>query len=243
MQPVHARFLLLMTLVAAAALSACGDEVTDPDGLIQSAEAEAVTRSARALPSLAGLVDGLAPEDDRSRATLFRARELWDAGSAVDDPRGAARRRLAVGYALPVLMEMIPEPEWVDARDRLDDWIATANSMLQHLSVPRVETRLDAAVRHLERSDAAYSERNRVYHLLLASSELVETTPGYVARTMAADARAAVQSAREREPRPEERVLDRAERLKDWAVLAVEEGEYLLAIQRAYYAIQLVGGE
>ncbi|NIP83486.1 MAG: hypothetical protein GWM90_31365, partial [Gemmatimonadetes bacterium] len=50
-----------MTLVAAAALSACGDEVTDPDGLIQSAEAEAVTRSARALPSLAGLMDGLSP--------------------------------------------------------------------------------------------------------------------------------------------------------------------------------------
>ena len=232
-----------MTLVATVALSACGDEVTDPDGLIQSAEAEAVTRSAQALPSLAGLMDGLEPEDDRNRATLFRARELWDAGTAVDDPRGSARRRLAVGYALPVLMEMIAEPEWVDARDRLDDWVATASSMLQHLSIPSVENHLDAAVRHLERSDAAYSERSRVYHLLLASSELVETTPGYVARIMTAEAQTAVQAAREREPRPKERVLDRAERLKDWAVLAVEEGEYLLAIQRAYYATQLVGGE
>ncbi len=106
-----------------------------------------------------------------------------------------------------------------------------------------METRLDAAARHLERSDAAYSDRSRVYHLLLASSELVETTPGYVARTMTEDARSAVQSAREREPRPDDRILDRAERLKDWAVLAVEEGEYLLAIQRSYYAIQLVGGE
>ncbi len=188
-------------------------------------------------------MDGLSPTDDRSRATLFRARELWDAGTMVDDPRGAARRRLAVGYALPVLLEMVPEPEWVDARDRIDDWVATANSMLQHLSIPRVETRLDAAARHLERSDAAYSDRSRVYHLLLASSELVETTPGYVARTMTEDARSAVQSAREREPRPDDRILDRAERLKDWAVLAVEEGEYLLAIQRSYYAIQLVGGE
>ena len=232
-----------MTLVAAGALSACGDEVTDPDGLIQSAEAEAVNRSARALPSLTALMDGIDPPEDRSRATLFRARELWDAGTAVDDPRGAARRRLAVGYALPVLMESLPEPVWVDARDRVDDWVATANSMLQHLSIPRVQTRLDAAARHLERSDAAYSDRSRVYHLLLASSELVETTPRYVARTMAAEAQAAVIAAGERNPRLPDRVLERAERLKDWAVLAVEEGEYLLAIQRAYYAMQLVGEE
>jgi hypothetical protein len=239
---VRARFLLLMTLAPATLMVAgCGDEVTDPDGLIQSAEAEAVARSAGALPSLVSLMEATEPTDDRSRATLFRARELWDAGTAVDDPRGAARRRLAVGYALPVLLEQIPEPEWVDARGRVDDWVATASSMLQHLSIPGVEERLDAATRHLERSDAAYSDRSRVYHLLLASSELVETTPRFVARTLVADAQAQVQEAGVREPRLPDRVMERAERLKDWAVQAVEEGEYLLAIQRAYYAIQLVG--
>lgn len=236
------RFFLPMTLATAlAALTACGDDVTDPDGLIESAEAEAVVRSAEALPLLPTFLEPAADAGERERATLVRARELWDAGSAIDDPRGSARRRRAVGYALPVLLESVPPEDWAAARTRMEDWLVTASTMMRHLSMPQVEQRLAAATRQLARADRAGSEHSRVYYLLLAGSELVETTPRFVARSMAREAEGAVGRARAAagDDLPVAS-LERAERLKDWSTRAVEEGDYLLAIQRAYYAIQLV---
>ena len=198
-------------------------------------------RSAEALPLLSEFLDMGADAGPRHRAMLQSARELWDAGTAGDDPRAAARRRLAVGYALPVLLEVVPPEEWTASRERIDAWLVTVNSMMQHLSLPPVEARIEAARHQLSRSDAAVSERSRAYHLLLAGSELVETTPRYVARTMVLDAARAVARASEVTADPiQATTLRRAQRLKDWSATAVEEGEYLLAIQRAYYAIQLV---
>ncbi len=115
--------------------------------------------------------------------------------------------------------------------------------MLRHIDMPEVQLRLETAERYLRRADASMTERGRAYNVLLATSELVETTPRHVARTMTASAGRAVEGASSRSEKPlSRRTLERAERLKDWAVAAVEEGEYLLAIQRAYYAIQLVEG-
>lgn len=231
-----------MTLATAlATLTACGDDVTDPDGLIDSAEAEAVVRSAEALPLLPVFLEPGDSAGDLARATLLRARELWDAGTAIDDPRGSARRRLAVGYALPLLVETVPAHEWGTARQGMEAWMVTASGMLQHLSMPEVEARIEAASQQLRRADRASSDRSRVYYLLLAGSELVETTPRFVARSMTRDAESAIRTAAARSDAPlPAATLERAERLKDWSVQALEEGEYLLAIQRAYYAIQLV---
>ena len=241
---MRTRILLSTTLaLTLAGLSACGDDVTDPASLAESAEAEAVMRSAAALPSLVSLMSEADPaDDDRARATLLRARELWDAGTVVDDARGSARRRLAINYALPVLRQTVAAEEWVAFREGLEDWVETAESMLRHLSLPPVERRIVLARSYMDRSDAAATERSRQYYDLLAASTLVETTPRYVARALAAEAERAVSAAVERSGPSglPARDLERAERLKDWAVRAVEEGEYLLAIQRAYYAIQLV---
>lgn len=236
------RFLLLMMLApAAAVLTACGDSVTDPDGLANSAEAEAVMRSAEALPLLSQFLDDHGGLDGPERETLFRARELWDAGTATGDPGGADRRRLAVGHAVPVLLQAVPAHEWDLARERLGDWMATAGGMLRHVSLPEVEARIGAADDQLRRSDAAATERARIHHLLLAGSELVETTPRYVARSMTREAESALQRADRATDDPiPATTLERAQRLRDWASRAVEAGEYLLAIQRAYYAIQLV---
>lgn len=233
--------LLPLTLACAPFLGACGDDVTDPAALLDAAEAEAVLRSAEALPLLPTLLESVEAPDTRDRATLLRARELWDAGS-VDQPRSAVRRRLAVGYALPVLLAETPPERWPEVRDRLDDWVETVNGMLEHLSLPRVEASLRAAERQLARADRSATERSRVYYLVLAGSELVETTPRWVARTLSAEAEVAVGVALEDSEHPE-RTLERAERLKNWAARAVEEGDYLRAIQRAYYALQLVEGE
>lgn len=228
--------LLASTIVA---LGACDDDLTDPDGLTESAEAEAIMRSAAALPLLPRYIDA-ADAETMDRASLRRARELWDAGMAVDDTRADSRRRLAVRHALPTLLETVPDEEWLASRQRLDEWLATASSMLRHLELPMVETRVRTARRHLTRSDGATSERDRAYHLLLAGSELAATTPRFVARDMARDAERAVQRAAASDDPPPASVMKRAERLKDWSARAVEDGEYLLAIQRGYYAIQLV---
>ena len=226
--------------IALLATGACGDDVTDPEGLLESAEVEAVMRSAEALPTLPELLDRVAPTGPRERATAVRARELWGSGGRTDDGRGEARRGLAVRYALPLVIGSFGPGDWAGFRDRTEDWILTAESMLRHLTLPEVERRLAAARRHLATSDRSRVEEDRIYYLLLAGSVLVETTPRCVARSLAD--RAGHVLGRER---PDARGdagepdLERAWRLKDWADRAVQEGEYLLAIQRAYYAIQL----
>ncbi|MEJ2503776.1 MAG: hypothetical protein P8177_10775, partial [Gemmatimonadota bacterium] len=127
---------LALTLAGAAA---CGDDVTDPTSLVESAEAEAVMRSAEALPTHSGLIQAVEPGDEHARATLLRAIELWDGGTARDDRTGARQRRMAISYALPILTEDLTGDAWSDARARVDEWIRTAGSMLEHLSIPRVE--------------------------------------------------------------------------------------------------------
>lgn len=234
-----------LLILALAGLAGCDDDVTDPDAFLESAEAEAVMESARQLPTLPDLLAEASPGNVRERAILLRAQELW-AGGALTDGRADSRRRLAVGYALPVLVGSVPEEEWSAARDGLEEWMVTVERMLRQIALPEVQERIVAAERYLARSDASAGEdRRRRYYLLLAMSELVETTPRFVAVTLVEEASRAV--SRRGQPDqdaagPTERTMERAERLKDWAEQAVVEGEYLLAIQRAYYAIQLVEG-
>ncbi|MGK7310884.1 MAG: hypothetical protein ACN0LA_01470 [Candidatus Longimicrobiales bacterium M2_2A_002] len=233
-------FLPAILTLALAGLYGCGDDVTSPDALLESAEAEAVMRSARALPMLPDLANRAAPVDGRDRAVLVRAGELWAAG-AVESDRADAHRRLAIGYALPVLVESLADADWAGVRGRMDDWIVTVEAMLQHLELPEIEDRVRGARRLLARSDAVPADaRRRGYYLMLAMSELVETTPRFVAVRLvrdAGDALARASAAEGTDPS-----LQRARRLKDWAERAVVEEDYLLAIQRAYYAIQLVEG-
>ena len=150
-------FFLPATTGAALALlvTACGDDVTDPGALLASAEAEAIVRSAAALPSLGTLIEVFEPAGDADRATLLQAHELWTAGTAADDERGRAQRRVAVRHASPILARTVPGEEWVEVRERLDRWIGTADLMLEHLRLPEVDDRIAAARRYLQRADAA----------------------------------------------------------------------------------------
>lgn len=243
MRPLRPLSGLLKTLLIGTllALPACGDEVTDPDALLDSAEAEAVLRSASALPSLPVVIDRAGdPADPADRTALFRAQELWNAGVSADDGRARARRRLAVGYATDPLARALAPSDWDAVERDLQEWSATAESMLRHIALPRVATRLADARVHLGRAAASTDPSSRGRALLLAGAELVETTPRFVARSLAAEADAAVGRALTRAADPDAVHLRRAVRLKDWSARAVESGDYLLAIQRAYYALQLV---
>lgn len=240
--------LTLLTLLGiaalAAALTACGDDPLGPDARFDLIEAEAVMESAAALPSLPEITASATAVDPGQAATLVRAQELWIAASAASRTRGSAQRRLAAGYAAPALAVAVPAEDWVAVRTRIDRWLGTAARMTQQLSMPTVEARLDDARRNLVRADAAPTTESRVYHLLLAASDLTETTPRFIATTLTHDAALAVQRA---EARADEdagaRSLARARRLADWAVQALEEEDHLRAMQRAYYAKQLVEGQ
>jgi hypothetical protein len=249
-------YLLSATLTFAfLGLYGCGDEVTDPDAFLESAEAEAILQSARALPMLPSLAERVTPATAREEAVLLRARELWAAGTD-GAPRADAMRRRAAEYALPVLLEAMPPEEWADVRSAAEDWIGTAERMLQHLSLEPVQERVQTARRYLTLSDRAATDRSRAHYLLMALSELTATTPRFVARAMVRDAAAALSRVappsadtgprsgglHDRAGGPGERAMERAVRLKEWAEQAVAEGDYLLAIQRAYYAMQLVEG-
>lgn len=242
MRPLFRPTTLAITALAVLVV-ACDDDVTDPDALLESAEAEAVLRSAASLPALPVVIDRAGdPRAPHDRTALYRAQELWAAGVAAGDPRGAARLRVAVRYAAPVLAETLPAREWDEVRRGLLDWIGTADAMLRHLALPEVERRIELARAHLRRADAAPDADSRARALLLAGAELNATTPRAVARTLAARADAAVRAAGRNARDPEDPALRRARRLSAWAARAVAEGDDLLAIQRAYYAIQLVEG-
>ncbi len=235
-----------ITAALAVGLAGCGDDPVQPDALFEFVEAEAVVRSAAALPTLSEIVLDAPVTDPIQRATLDLAHQLWVAGSARAHIAGPAQRRSAVTQAGPLLAELVTDEEWAVLRVRTDEWTAIAEGMLRHLSIPAVEYRLASARRHLARSDDATSREDRVYHVLLAMSDLVETTPRFVARALVDRATrlvaAADGAAREDLDETASAALERARRLADWAARAMEDGDDVRAIQRAYYAIQLVEG-
>jgi hypothetical protein len=234
---------MIGAVVLLAAFAACGDDPTRPHELFEFVEADAVRSSAAALPSLAEIARRTPSSDPSHRAALVLAQQLWASGAGGETLRGAAQRRAAAAYAAPVLADLVSDDDWEAARLRADGWMASAAGMLRHLSLPAVEARLASAREHLDRSDAATLGEARVYHFLLALSDLVETTPRFVARSLVDDAAAAVARARRGEAGTVgSAALERASRLADWAARALDEEDHVRAIQRAYYAIQLVEG-
>lgn len=232
--------------VLVAGLTACGDDPFDPNARFDHTEAEAVMRSAAALPSLPAIVASATITDPGQGAILVRAQELWLAGAVAVDARGPAQRRIAAGYAAPILAAAVPSDEWGRVRADVDQWLVTASRMVQQLPMPIVEARIDDALNNLARADGAAAPETRAYHLLLASSDLLETTPRFVARTLARDAAIAVRRAEARAARAaddrRDRSLERARRLADWAAEALADEDHVRAIQRAYYALQLMEG-
>jgi hypothetical protein len=234
--------IALMTAALAAVLTACGDDPVRPDELFEFVEADAVARSAAALPSLGELAVRAPTVQPSQRATLVLAQQLWAAGAASDLPTGATQRRAAAGHAAPVLAELLTDDDWSTVRVRAEEWMGMAESMLHHLSLPAVEHRIASARRYLGRADDATSDEARVYHVLMALSDLVETTPRFVARGLVGDAAAAVRRAEANGTAVSGAELERARRLAEWAARAEEQEDHVRAIQRAYYAIQLVEG-
>jgi hypothetical protein len=238
------RSLPLFSLVTAALLvgvAACGDDPVQPDIFAGFAEAEAALRSASALPSLGEVVGGTPAASPARRAALIRAQELWSGSAPPHGRDGLAQRQRASALAAPILAELRTPEDLLSIRGRVDEWARTVELLTAHLVLPAVQERLRAARIQLARADGATTADLQVYHVLLAMSELVETTPAFVARALVDEADRAVGRAESAlDAGPAEDNVARARRLADWSARAVDEADYLRAIQRAYYAIQLV---
>ncbi|MEJ2679540.1 MAG: hypothetical protein P8174_10760 [Gemmatimonadota bacterium] len=235
-------------MIALPFLAACEDAVTDPDEVMVASEAAAVLRSAADLPTLPGIITETLADSaglpDSARYTLHSADELWARAAVENDLVRAARwRSRAVSMAAPYLAVQLDSARLGDLRQQLREWIEMASGMLKHFRLPEVEQALDDAAAQLARSEVAEvrgQHETAVWLALSAQSRLVDTTPRVVARRMSDMATARYRADTSRGVTFDERTRQRVERLVSGAREALDRQDYLRAIQRAYYANQLL---
>jgi hypothetical protein len=238
----------LLATIAFPFLTACEDTVTDPEEVMMASEAAAVLRSAADMPTLPGLIGGVLADSanlpDPARYTLHSADELWARAAVENDLVRATRwRGRAVSLAAPYLAARLDSAELANLRQRLRSWIDMASGMLKHFRLPEVEQALDDAAILLARSEVAEvrgEHGTAVWLALSAQSRLVDTTPRVVARRMSDMASTRYRVDVARGVTFDDRTQQRVERLVSGAREALDQQDYLRAIQRAYYATQLL---
>jgi hypothetical protein len=238
----------VLAAIALPYLTACEDTVTDPEEVMMASEAAAVLRSAADLPTLPDIVGGVLADSaglpDSVRYALHSADELWARAAAENDLVRAARwRGRAVSMSAPYVAPHLDGARLVDLRHRLRSWIDTASGMLKHFRLPEVEQALDDAASLLARSEVAEvrgAHETAVWLALSAQSRLVDSTPRVVARRMSDMAATRYRQDEARGWTADDRTRQRVERLVSGAREALDREDYLRAIQRAYYATQLL---
>ncbi len=238
----------LLATIALPLLSGCEDTVTDPEEVMVASEAAAVLRSAADLPTLPDVIGNVLADSASVpasvRYTLHSADELWARAAAENDLVRAARwRDRAVSLAAPHLTASLDSARLTALRHQLRGWIDVASGMLKHFRLPEVEQALDDAAGLLARSEVAEVRGEHaaaVWLALSAQSRLVDSTPRVVARRMSDMALERYRADEARGVTLDERTQQRVERLVSGAREALDRQDYLRAIQRAYYANQLL---
>ncbi|HEX7119438.1 MAG TPA: hypothetical protein VF212_11655 [Longimicrobiales bacterium] len=246
-----ARRPLFRTALAATLAAACADAPTEPMALVVAAETEAALQVSRSLPTLPRLVQRLtasgALEPDAAEA-LASARSLWlDAEAAADPETARALRRDAITRAAPAVARALGPAGLAEVEAGLRRWVELAGAAVGGAELPGVAAALAAGRVRLGAAEAARRDGRleRAAALLLeAADRLRETTPRAVAQRLIHRAEEAL-AAERRRARPEAAADDvarrRAERLLHGAREALDAGDPVRAIRRAYYARQLLG--
>ncbi|HEX6937870.1 MAG TPA: hypothetical protein VF158_00550 [Longimicrobiales bacterium] len=249
--PTATRSPCLPILLAAALAAACTDAPTEPLALVVAAETEAALRVAEALPTLPQVVDRLVAAgrlDPADAATLAAARSLWVEADGVADAASARLlRRRAYAQAAPAVARALGPAGLAEAETGLRRWIELAGAAASGAELPGIAAAL-ADGRALLAAAQSARQRGRSDReaalLLEAADRLRETTPGAVARRLILQAEEALEARRgAAAPGAMERdaAWRRAERLVDGAREALEAGDPVRAIRRAFYARQLLG--
>lgn len=235
---IHLHLLLIrFSLGAAIALgvTACQD-ASDPTALLMGEDAHPAVQLAAELPSLPGLAGRGAVE-----GRIPGAIDAWIGSWGLPAEQGDTRRSAAYAAAAGPLAEALGAEGVAEAFRRLEVALAGAGRLDPH-ALPKAVAQRVADAR--QEADAARSALDRgalqvgVRATLHGADLLRGVGPEGVARTLIARAEAGMEWAGSP---ADPLAIQRAERLLYGAWDAVAEAEFGIAIQRAYYACQLLG--
>lgn len=226
-------------LCAMFALTGCHDSPTDPLASLVTAETAPALDIDIALPSLPDLAARTRTEAALA-VPVVRWSDSWSADGQVDGEEAA--RRVAVHEAAPVLAEALGPSGVGDAVMSVDQAVMALDGLTE---IPAVLEPVVAQAREEARQarEALRAGRNAwaLEQALLASDQLRAVAPEAVARALVArgEAAAAVTDA----GADSTIARTRGRRLLDGARQALDQGDYRRAVERAFYAYQLLSAE
>ena len=259
-----AQSLRRLLLPAALMAAGCADAPTEPGALLVAKETRAALQVSESLPTLPGLMaraQAAAPAGAGSEAggthaaddaTLERAFGLWLEAQAWEPSREEGLAADAYAAAAPVLAARLAAAGLRAGQEDARGWVSLARPLVSAWERPGLraalqegEALLAASEERLAAGDSVAAARA----LLHAADRLHQTTPWAVSGVLLGESEADLLrlggDAIDPSPPPSDAVavrLARVQRLLHGARAAREEGDYPLAIQRAYYARQLLDG-
>ena len=238
MAPVRPR--LVATAIALAPLAGCHDASSDPFAVVLTEETRSALAADANLPSLDRMI-AEAGAEERLAAALERWSLSWDL--PVDEGRRlrSAVRTEAVGPlaetlgptavagSVQAVGATLEAAAALDARSLTDDIARSLGEAKGH------HTLAAAAL-------AAGSHREALENALAASDLIREVGPESVTRLLLARAESRLEAmVAEGAEAPAGIDVERGERLIRGAHLALAEGDWVRAVQRAFYACQVLG--
>jgi hypothetical protein len=229
-------------LLGALLAAACQDSTTDPLALILSDDTWSALAADGHLPSVEALItqSGL-------QGPVTESAARWSSSWELPLEAGREVRRAAYEQVSAPLADALGADAVAEHVDALGDVLAAADALsFEPISGGLADSFEAATLRHRE-AVAALADGRRgdaLSHTLQGSDLLREVGPEGVARMLLA--RAEGELARvgaQGTPATEEATaqVERGERLIRGAHQALAEGDYLRAIQRAFYACQVLG--
>lgn len=224
--------------LALGALAGCRDAGSDPLAALVATETVPAVSVPVDLPSLGGLATR-----DEVREELAPVLAAWIGGwGEADAALGRAARDEAIRQATPALGEALGAG---GVATTLAPLFAAESDLVRIESVPTDLVAPIEEVRSLLADTRTALDAGRIERALTAglqaSDRIRELGPRAVARTLIARADRALMRGQVTDA-VDARSLSRGERLLAGARRALDEGETELAIQRAYYAVQLLEG-
>jgi hypothetical protein len=225
-------------LLGLCCLAACQDSPTDPLAALVAEETAPAVEIEIALPSLPELAASTATEDQLVRPLLD-----WTRSREAEDGQEVGER--AVAQAAPVLAAALGPGGVASALAPLHHALRSLEG-LEHVPAG-LEPRLDD-IRAIGRASREALEAGRLADALrdglLASDRLRDVGPEAVARALIARGESALARTGEGGPAAPAEAEDvdrrRGVQMLHRARRALEAGDYPLALQRAFYACQLV---
>lgn len=239
---IPTRTSLLVTLVVTGVLAGCHDASSDPLAVVLTEETRSVLAAEANLPSLSRLA-AEAGADDRLASALDRWTLSWD----LSVEEGRALRRGAHREAARPLAEALGSSVVGASVRSVGETLEAVTALEPDGLTEGIAENLREARAHHTLALSALAEGSAAHALegaLVASDLIREVGPESVTRLLLARATEHLEAALAGDSDgPGQVDIERGQRLIRGAQLALEERDYMRAIQRAFYACQVLGVE